>query len=203
MSENLQQPPKRGGNRHTFPEDLYSNLGRMVLENPTANHRRMFSRPSIVPLCGILIVIHIIFLAPSMSTGYYSKCNIDLSIKIKNYTQIDKYFPPTIEIGYTNSGRLCFNGIEISENNNSQKICSDWLKNIYYKDEYMRCEIDKNTPWGIVVDTMKTLQNFGIRNVFFVTNELVYPCEVFSDYAGYKERLRREKVFNPYGPLKY
>ncbi len=84
MSENLQRPQKRGGNRHTFPEDLYSDLGRMVLENPTANHRCMFSRPNITPLCAILLVILIPFIVCPIidMIGF----NINLQCDVSNYS---------------------------------------------------------------------------------------------------------------------
>jgi biopolymer transport protein ExbD len=214
MNDSRKWPTNKGGNLNTFPDSLYSDLGKYILQNPTRNQRQMFFMPNITPLCGILIVLLSLFMIVSETYGGRG-CDIDVYLKAKNFNYEDSGFSDFnkgvfLSIAINRSGKICLNSHEVE---NLEKLTDKIID--YCKDYGMQGEktfIPKKIHFkaaaeihfGTVVDVLKVFQKLGIQNVGFITEGYSQPLiEFFSDYPYHKIRSKRHQDSYSRIPLKY
>jgi biopolymer transport protein ExbD len=214
MNDSWKWPTDKGGNLNTFPDSLYSNLGKYILQNPTRNQRQMFFMPNITPLCCILIILITVCYLTVSEILSYDKCYVDSYLETKNFNYEDSEFSEFnkgifLSVTIKRSGKVCFDAKEVE----NLEILADKIID-YCKDYGMQGDkifIPKihfkaagEIPFGTMVDVLKVFQKLGIQNVGFITEGYSQPLiEFFSGYPNHKIRAKRHQDSYSRIPLKY
>lgn len=214
MGDSWKWPNDKGGNLNTFPDSLYSNLGKYILQNPTRNQRQMFYLPNTTPLCGILVVFLLIFMVVT-PTLKIEGCYDNFCLEVKNYNH-EGYEFPTFDgdmfllISINSAGKICLNRREV---NNLQVLadeiidrCKDYGltgdKTIILDKIHLKAAA--KVPFGTVIDVLKVFRKLGIQNVGLITEGTTdTTTEFFSDYPGFKLRVKKHQDSYSRIPLKY
>ncbi len=107
------------------------------------------------------------------------------------------------------SGDACVYGKIIKNNGNTNVNLTNYIEEkiteyVFFPKKKFYLKIDMDTPYGKVVDVFQVLQKLGVRDVGLLVDGDVYPFPgVYSDFAGYQKRVKRDEAFARHGPLKY
>jgi biopolymer transport protein ExbD len=152
--------------------------------NATKYLRQMKYLPDVTPLCGILLILLMIFIITPTGGGGIWVRNIP-EAKYAHYEPREGI--PTI--GIKKNGEVHFNfDYEPVELNRLPVMIADYLEEMQSKDSKVLFTVENDTPWSKVRDVMDALKNSKIKVVGFVTERNATTLDYFCIKNLYREK---------------
>jgi biopolymer transport protein ExbD len=154
--------------------------------NATKYLRQMKYLPDITPLCGILLILLMIFIIHPTDGGGIWVGNIP-EAKYAHYEPSAFEGVPTI--GIKKNGEVHFNfDYKSVELNRLPVMIADYLEEMQSKDSKVLFTVASDTPWSKVRDVMDALKNSKTKVVGFVTESSATILDYFCIQNMYREK---------------